>query len=200
MLKIGLTGAIGSGKTTVASIFNVLGVPVFLADKEAKWLMENDPFLIAGIQDLLGKESYNGGKLDRKYIAEIVFTEPFKLERLNALVHPATIAHAAKWMAQQQSFYIIKEAALLFEAGSAGELDYIIGVQAPQALRIKRVLQRDKVDRKKVLERQKHQIPESLKMKLCDFVLVNDEQTLLVPQVIQLHQDLIAISTGNFKY
>jgi dephospho-CoA kinase len=192
MLKIGLTGGIGSGKSMVAGIFNVLGIPVFDADTNAKMVMETDAALSASIKKLFGEESYSEGRLNRPYIANLVFNDAFKLEQLNALVHPATITAANNWMQQQTTPYVIKEAALLFEAGAAAHLDYVIGVYAPQHIRIKRVMDRDKVTREQVLARMNRQISEEIKMKLCDFVLVNDEQQLLIPQVLRLHEKFIA--------
>jgi dephospho-CoA kinase len=191
MLKIGLTGGIGSGKSAVAGIFNVLGIPVFDADTNAKLVMETDAALTSSIKRLFGEESYSEGKLNRPYIANLVFSDAYKLEQLNALVHPATITAANNWMQQQTTPYVIKEAALLFEAGSAAHLDYVIGVYAPQQIRIKRVMDRDKVTREQVLARMNRQINEEIKMKLCDFVLVNDEQQLLIPQVLQLHERFV---------
>ena len=187
MLKIGLTGGIGSGKSVVAAIFNVLGIPVFDADKQARLLMENDQQLVLSIQKEFGVQSYAEGKLNRAYIANIVFNDPFKLTVLNSLVHPATIRAADSWMHQQKSPYLIKEAALLFESGSAGHLDYILGVTAPKHLRIKRVMDRDQVTREQVEKRMSQQINDEIKMKLCDFVVRNDEQNLLIPQVLELH-------------
>jgi dephospho-CoA kinase len=192
MLKIGLTGGIGSGKSMVAGIFNVLGIRVFDADTNAKMVMETDAALSASIKKLFGEESYSEGRLNRPYLANLVFNDAFKLEQLNALVHPATITAANTWMLQQTTPYVIKEAALLFEAGAAAHLDYVIGVYAPQHIRIKRVMDRDKVTREQVLARMNRQINEEIKMKLCDFVLVNDEQQLLIPQVLRLHQKFIA--------
>jgi dephospho-CoA kinase len=192
MLKIGLTGGIGSGKSSVAGIFNVLGIPVFDADTSAKSIMENDIELAASIKDLFGNESYLNGKLNRSYVANLVFNDSYKLDQLNALVHPVTISASNIWAEQQKTPYVVKEAALLFESGSAAGLDYVIGVYAPQHIRIKRVMDRDKLTREQVLARMNRQVNEEIKMKLCDFVLVNDEQLLLIPQVLQLHERFIA--------
>ncbi len=194
MLKIGLTGGIGSGKSVVANIFNVLGIPVFDADKQAKLIMEADEELMLSIQKTFGDAAYTDGKLNRPYLANIVFSNPAKLEVLNALVHPATIKAASLWMKAQVTPYVIKEAALMFEAGSASHLNYIIGVSAPQSLRIKRVMERDKVSRDQVLSRMKQQIDEAIKIRLCDFVIVNDGQSLLIPQVLELHTKFITIA------
>ena len=191
MLKIGLTGGIGSGKSSVAGIFNVLGIPVFDADTNAKLIMENDAQLISSIKSLFGDESYLQNKLNRSYIANLVFNNPYKLEQLNALVHPATINAATLWMQLQKTPYVVKEAALLFESGSAANLDYVIGVYAPQHIRIKRVMDRDNLTREQVLARMNRQINEEIKMKLCDFVVINDEQQLLIPQILRLHKRFI---------
>jgi dephospho-CoA kinase len=191
MLKIGLTGGVGSGKTTVSKIFASLGVPIFYADDIAKKIMSEDTILKQEIINLFGEEAYKE-TLNRKHIADIVFNDAFKLEQLNALIHPRTIAAANKWMQQQAKPYVIKEAALMFEAGASTNLDYVIGVYAPQHLRINRVIKRDKFTREQVLERINNQIDENIKMKLCDFVIVNDEQQAVLPQVINLHKKFIS--------
>ncbi len=191
MLKIGLTGGIGSGKSSVAAIFDVLGIPVFDADMQAKLVMENDERLKFSIKDVFGPESYIGEKLNRPFLANLVFNDPYKLEQLNALVHPVTITAANNWMQHQKTSYIIKEAALLFETGTAANLDYVIGVYSPQYIRIKRVMERDNATREQVLTRMSRQINEEIKMKLCDFVIANDEQQLLIPQVLRLHKKFV---------
>jgi len=190
-MRIGLTGGIGSGKSTVAKIFEVLGIPVFYADTAAKQLMNKDEQLRARLIQLFGEATYENNVLNTKHLADKVFTNPFALEQLNAVVHPATIAAAAQWFAAQRTPYVIKEAALLFEAGTAGGLDMVIGVYAPQHLRIHRSMKRDGLSREQVLHRINRQIDEEIKMKLCDVVFVNDEQQLLVPQVIAFHKKLL---------
>ncbi len=194
VLTVGITGGIGSGKSTVAKIFEVLGIPVYYADDAAKELMNTDEELKKKIEKHFGKETYAGGKLDRKYLGSQVFNDSFKLDLLNSLVHPVTINHAAKWMQQQTTPYSIKEAALFFESGSADKIDYMIGVYAPQHIRIKRVMDRDGVTREEVLKRIDRQINEELKMKLCDFIIINNEQQLVIPQVMELHEKLLALS------
>lgn len=188
MLKIGLTGGIGSGKSTVAKIFETLGIPVYYADAEAKRLMNSNETLKVSIRQYFGEATYKNDELDRKYLADIVFNTPEKLELLNALIHPVTINDAEEWMQKQVAPYSIKEAALLFESGAAENLDFIIGVYAPQALRIRRVMKRDGLPEEEILKRINRQINEEMKMKLCDFVVTNNEQELLVPQVLKLHQ------------
>jgi dephospho-CoA kinase len=199
MLKVGLTGGIGAGKSTVAQIFKVFGIPVYQADQEAKRLMQTNTSLIEKIKESFSDKAYVEGILDRKFLSSIVFNDKQKLELLNSIVHPFTIQDGKEWMKKQTSPYAIKEAALIFESGSQGEFDYLIGVFAPTTLRIHRSIQRDQVEREKVLSRMEKQLDESIKMKLCDHVLINNEQTLLVPQVIDLHQKLISLSTeaGN---
>jgi dephospho-CoA kinase len=188
MIKIGITGGIGSGKTMVAGIFSVLGIPVFDADTEAKKIMETDEELRVSISRTFGEAAYQDGTLNRKYLSSVVFNDPFQLELLNSLVHPAAIAAAEAWALQQQAPYVVKEAALFFEAGSATGIDYMIGVYAPQHIRIKRVMDRDGIAREEVLARMNRQIQEEIKMRLCDFVIINDEQQLVIPQVLKLHE------------
>lgn len=194
MLKVGLTGGIGSGKSTVAAIFETLGIPVYYADNEAKRLMIEDPNLIQSITELLGEESYSNGILNREYIASVVFNEPKKLEQLNQLIHPLTISDSLNWMLQQSTPYAIKEAALIFESHSESHLDVIIGVSAPESLRIKRVMDRDKIDEAAVRQKMSRQISEVEKIKRCDFVVTNDESNLLTPQVIRIHETLIKLA------
>ena len=197
MLKVGITGGIGSGKTTVSKIFELLGVPVYYADAASKELYHTDKQLMSDVKHHFGKDIYRDEKLDKAKLSEVVFGDPEKLRLLNSLVHPPTIKHASQWMEKQNSPYIIKEAALLFEAGSAAALDYVIGVYAPQALRIKRVMGRDASARDEVLNRIQRQIDERIKMKLCDFVITNDEQHAVIPQVLQLHEKLLALAAQH---
>ncbi len=192
MLKVGLTGGIGSGKSTVARVFEVLGIPVYYADEETKRLMNEDPALKEKIIEHFGKESYDQQELNRAHIAGIVFNDKAKLDLLNSLTHPVTIRHADEWMKKQTAVYTIKEAALLFESGADKHLDKIIGVSAPLAVRIKRVMKRDNVTSEEVLKRINRQMAEEEKMKRCDFILHNDEEQLLIPQVFQLHEKLLA--------
>lgn len=200
MLTIGLTGGIGSGKSTVAKIFEVLGIPVFNADMEAKKLMEENLDIRAAVQAEFGQETYAEGKLNRAMLSAQVFSNPYLLDKLNAIVHPITIAFAATWANRQTSPYVIKEAAIIFESGSGANLQYVVGVYAPSALRIHRVMQRDQYTREQVIERMNRQIDEDLKMKLCDYVLFNDEQQLLTPQVLQLHSTFLHLAGHTFSY
>lgn len=193
MLRVGITGGIGSGKSTVAGIFGVIGIPVTFADAEAKRLMNEDPGLREAIRLHFGEEAYHNDHLDRKYLAAQVFNDPARLRLLNSLVHPVTIREGRQWMQQQSARhpYAIREAALLFESASARELDFIIGVYAPPALRIHRAMQRDNVTREEVLRRMNNQIDEEIKMRLCDAVIRNDESNPVIPQVVALHRRLL---------
>lgn len=191
MIRVGLTGGIGSGKSTVARVFEVLGIPVYYADEATRQLMNTDEALKKEIIKNFGEESYSNGQLNRPYIASIIFNDKEKLELLNALTHPATIRHANEWMQQQTTPYVIKEAALIFESGSAENLDYVIGVSAPKTIRIKRVMERDHISPEEVQKRMDRQLSEDMKMKLCDFVLINNELELLTPQVLALHEQLL---------
>jgi dephospho-CoA kinase len=197
MLKVGLTGGIGSGKSTVAAIFEILGIPVYYADKEAKRLMIEDEGLPQSIKKLLGEECYLNGILNREYIASVVFNEPEKLEQLNQLIHPLTVTNSLEWMSKQKTPYAIKEAALIFESSSESHLDVIIGVTSPESLRIKRVMERDGIDEAAVRQRMSRQMREEEKIKRCDFVITNDEIVLLTPQVIRIHEALIKIAADK---
>ncbi|MBL7730567.1 MAG: dephospho-CoA kinase, partial [Chitinophagaceae bacterium] len=183
MLKIGLTGGIGSGKTTVARVFETFGIPVYYADDAAKRLLNENTELKAAVILHFGEAAYQNGQLDRKYLANIVFSNKEKLDLLNSLTHPITIRDAEEWMNKQQTPYAVKEAALLFESGAAEKLDYVIGVYAPQHVRIKRVMDRDGLSTEEVLKRISRQIDEEMKMKLCNYVIRNNDRELVLPQV-----------------
>ena len=193
MLRVGITGGIGSGKSTVSKIFEVLGIPVYYADDASKRLMNEDETLKEKLRSIFGKETYTDGQLNRAYLSSIVFNNPEKLLLLNSIIHPATIKDAAEWMLKQTAPYAIKEAALIFESGSQQYLDKVIGVYAPAAVRIHRVMQRDNVTREEVLSRMNKQIDEQMKMRLCDYVIMNDEQELLISQVIEIHKKISPI-------
>ena len=191
MLRIGLTGGIGSGKTTVAHIFEVLGVPVYYADEAAKKLMNREGDLKQQIIHHFGEESYSNNTLNRSFLASVVFSDPDKTKLINSIIHPATLADAATWMDLQKSPYAVKEAALIFEAGADKHLDLAIGVQAPFELRMQRAMQRDHITEEAVLARMGKQMDEEEKMKRCDIIILNDEKELLIPQVIAVHEKLL---------
>ena len=191
MLRIGLTGGICSGKTTVAKIFEVLGVPVYYADDAAKKLMNEDEVIRGKIIQHFGHESYTAGKLNRPFLAGQVFSDPEKTKIINSIIHPATVSDAARWMDAQSAPYAIKEAALIFEAHAEKNLDLIIGVSAPLPMRMKRVMQRDNISEPDFFARMEKQMNEEEKMRRCDIIINNDEQKLLIPQVVEAHQNLM---------
>lgn len=192
MLKIGLTGGIGSGKTTVAQIFEVLGIPVYYADRAAKDLMNQDQELKKKIISTFGSDVYKEGKLDRAYLGSLVFADAEKLALLNSFVHPVTLHHAEAWMKKQKTPYAVKEAALIFEAGLEKFFDYIIGVTAPASLRIERVISRDGTTAENVTQRMRQQMGEEEKISRCDFVILNDGKQAVLPQVLVIHETLMA--------
>jgi dephospho-CoA kinase len=196
MLKVGITGGMGSGKSTVAKVFAVLGAPVYNADDAAKWLMNSNAELKLEIVAAFGAAAYTHAGLNRPYLSEKVFGDAEKLRQLNALVHPKVIAHALQWMAAQRAPYALKEAALMFESGSQTDLDLVIGVYAPEALRIKRTMLRDATSAEAAKARMAKQLDERIKMKLCDAVVLNDDSRLVVPQVLALHKRLMALSVA----
>jgi dephospho-CoA kinase len=187
---IGLTGGIGSGKSTVAKIFAQLGIPVLDADATAKAIMNEDRSVETKLIELFGEDAYKENQLNRPYIAQLVFEDAFKLQQLNAIIHPITIQYAKDWASKQSAPYVIKEAALFFESGSSEGVEKIIGVTAPKHIRIQRVMQRDQMTREDVIKRMEHQLEDSLKMKLCDWVIQNDDMHLLIPQILAIHQEI----------
>ncbi|RYF81890.1 MAG: dephospho-CoA kinase [Chitinophagaceae bacterium] len=196
-MRIGLTGGIGSGKTTVAKIFETLGIPVYYADDAAKRIMHENVALRQQITEYFGAEVYAGNQLNRALLASLVFNNPENLALLNSLVHPLTIADADAWMQQQQTPYTIKEAALVFESDVYKHLDKVIGVSAPYELRLQRTMQRDNIGRAAVEARMARQMDEEEKMKRCDFIIYNDEKQLLIPQVVALHEELLAAAAAK---
>lgn len=194
MKKIGITGGIGSGKSTVCRIFEVLGIPVYYADVEAKRLMQHNHLLKIAIRERFGHEVYDSdGNLNKIFLAKIVFSDKEKLALLNSLVHPVTIRDAALWAEKQDAPYVIKEAALMFESEAFHYVDKVIGVSAPEPLRIKRTMNRDQVERGEVIRRMKNQMDEETKMKMCDYIIFNDEQQAVIPQVLKLHEEILKL-------
>lgn len=195
-LQIGITGGIGSGKSLVTRIFSLLGVPVYDADSRAKSIMTTDGILVSQIKKEFGVLSFRSdGSVNREYLADHVFSNPDKLKVLNNLVHPRVAEDFKRWVNGQQSAYVIKETALLFETGSGNQLDKIIVVSAPEPLRISRVLQRDAHrTEQQVKDIMRNQLSEEEKLSRADYILVNDEQKLLIPQVLELHQQLLSMA------
>jgi dephospho-CoA kinase len=194
MLRVGLTGGIGAGKTTVARIFGALGVPLFFADDSARALMDNDPVLRAQITALLGVGAYTSSGLDRAAVSKAVFGNSALRESLNALVHPVTAAAGDAWFEAQTTPYAIKEAAIFFETGGDKAMDVMIGVSAPEPLRISRTMKRSGLFREGVLSRIASQMPQEEKMGRCTFVIQNDDITALLPQVLSVNEALLKMA------
>lgn len=199
MLKIGITGNIGSGKTTVSKMFEVLGIPVFYADTAARDLMTTDILLIEGVKKAFGEVAYSDdGKLNRKHIANIVFNDGAELAKLNALVHPAVFRAFDDWVANiKNAPYVIKEAAVLFESTSYKMCDYSLLVTAPFELRAARVMKRDHITRAEVEAREARQFTETKKRELADYIIENDGKQLLIPQVLALHEAFLQLASGG---
>lgn len=191
-IKVGITGGIGSGKSYVARIFKTMGIPFYDADQEAKLLMSDDLEIRNGLLAAFGPEVYQqDGALDRKWLALQVFEDREKLHVLNAIVHPVVIKHGRAWAERQTAPYSLKEAALLVESGSYKELDCLILVSAPEEVRIDRVMKRDDVSREEVIKRIDKQMPEAEKEKHAQFIIINDGVKPLLPQVLQIHKQIL---------
>jgi dephospho-CoA kinase len=192
---VGLTGGIGSGKTTVANQFKHLGIPVYVADEEAKRLMNRSKVLKRKLIQLFGKQVYIDGQLNRPFIANIIFNDKSYLEQMNAIVHPRVARHFEKWVLKQEAPYVIKEVAILFENGMHKQFDFIITVVAPMQLRIERLLERDDTTKEKIEAVMKNQWSDDKKIKLSDFVIENIELQETLVQVNKIHKKLLKKST-----
>jgi len=192
MLKVGITGGIGSGKTTVCKVFETLGVPVYYADVEAKKIQEEDAEVKGAIVKEFGENIItSSGTIDRTKLAAIVFNNKDKLQKLNNIVHPAVAKHFNDWLAANRaSKYTLQEAAILFESGVYKTVDKIISVIAPLDIRIARTIKRDRISEELVKQRINNQLSDEEKIKRSDFIIYNDEQQLLIPQIIRIHEQL----------
>jgi dephospho-CoA kinase len=198
-LQVGITGGIGSGKSLVCKIFRCLGISVYDADSHAKELMTTDGILVSDIKKEFGVLSYNAdGSLNRAYLGNTVFNDSGRLKTLNALVHPRVGIDYKQWVEQRKDQpYVLKEAALLFEANSHQSMDKVIVVHANEALRLRRVLKRDHHrTAEQVLSIMENQMPEEEKLKRADFMIRNDETILLIPQVVALHHRFISMHSS----
>jgi dephospho-CoA kinase len=193
MYKVGITGGIGTGKSIVCSVFSVFGIPIYDADSRAKWLTEHDPIIRQELITTFGSEVFNGNILNRSFLAGAAFSNETKTRMLNAIIHPVVAKDFAEWVLTQQGApYVLKEAALLYESGSAKELDTMIVVSAPMELRLKRVLKRDSHrTEKQIRDIIARQWSEGEKLALANHIVYNDELQLLVPQVLALHKQFL---------
>lgn len=190
---IGITGGIGSGKTTVCKIFEFLGVPIFYSDDEAKFIIENNEFVIQKIKNLFGNEAYfENGNYNKTFVASKIFNDKSLLHQLNSIVHPEVIEANNIWNIKHNHFpYIINESALIFETGKFKNLDYTILVYSPLELRIERVIKRDGISRDKVLERIQNQMSDIEKIKITDRVIINNNEISLLGQIFKIHRDFM---------
>jgi len=192
MIKVGLTGGIGSGKSIVAEVFRILGIPIYNSDARAKALYVESDEVRESVISLLGTKAYDpSGELNRKWVGQKVFSDSGLLEQLNAIIHPAVGQDFINWVNQQDAAYIIKEAAILFESGANRGMDLVIAVTAPDEIRIQRVIQRDDLSKEEVQRRISSQMNQKELVKRSDFVIVNDNQRLIIPQILQIHENII---------
>lgn len=193
-MKLGVTGGIGSGKTSVCRVFSTLGIPVFSADQEAKRIMENDKSIISSLNAIAGKNLYLNGTLDRAELATLIFNDNTLLEKVNSLIHPVVLDHFKSWEKEQTSPYVIMEAAILFESGASKLVDRIAVVVAPVEERVDRVIQRNSLTREQVLERMHNQIDDERRIKLSDYVIYNAENDMIIPAILKIHEELLAFT------
>jgi dephospho-CoA kinase len=193
MLKVGLTGGIGSGKSIVCKIFSILGIPVYPADTAAKRLYDTDEELRNGVKSLFGEHLYVSGTLDRQKLAGIIFSNNDSLKKINELVHPAVVRDFLDCVSRlpETTPYVIHEAAILYEAEIEHLFDAVINVYAPEYLKIKRVLARENTNEHDVKQRIESQLPDYLKIALSDYNIVNDDKTPVLPQIFQIHKELL---------
>lgn len=190
-LKLGVTGGIGSGKTSVCKVFRVLGIPVFSADRVARDIMDNDIDIIYQINTIAGRDLYSNGSLDRKKLASLIFNDGVLLEKVNSLVHPVVFDHFARWEMDQTAPYSIMEAAILFESGGSKLVDKIATIVTPEEERLSRVTQRSKLSRHQVLLRMKNQLADEIRIKLSDYVIYNSENDMIIPSILNIHEDIL---------
>jgi dephospho-CoA kinase len=191
--KLGVTGGIGSGKTSVCRVFSVLSVPVFSADREAQDIMEKDEVIKSKINYISGKDLYADGSLNRMELAKIIFNDRALLDKVNLLVHPAVFDRFRKWVKDQTAPYIIMEAAILFESGGSKFVDKVATVVAPVEQRIGRVIARNKLSRDQVMERMRNQMDDEMRIKLSDYIINNSENDMIIPPILSIHDDILKL-------
>jgi dephospho-CoA kinase len=192
-LKLGVTGGIGSGKTTVCRVFAVLGVPVFSADIEAKLLQDTDRELQNKISSIAGKDLFASGKLDRAELARLIFSNKDLLEKVNSVIHPAVFRYFREWVKKQDSPYTIMEAAILFESGAYRMMDRIVTVVTPMEERIERLVRGNKLSREQITERVKNQIDDESRIERSDYVIFNSENDMIIPAILGIHREMLKL-------
>jgi dephospho-CoA kinase len=194
VIKLGVTGGIGAGKTSVCRIFGVLGIPVFSADAVAKEVMDIDTGIILRINAIAGKNLYTGGSLDKVELAKLIFNNSKLLEKVNSLVHPVVFTRFREWAKKQNAPYVIMETAILFESGAPEIVDRILTVVAPMEERVDRVIHRNNLTREQVIERMRNQMDDSERIKNSDYVIQNSENDLITPAVLRIHEDILKLA------
>jgi dephospho-CoA kinase len=190
-IKLGVTGGIGSGKTSVCRVFSVLGVPLFSADQEAREIMGNDKSIMRRVNSIAGRDLYPDGSLDRMQLAAIIFNDKMLLEKVNSLVHPVVFDHYMKWEKKQTTPYTIMEVAILFESGASLLVDRILTVVAPVEERINRIIERNQLSREQIQERIRNQWDDESRIKLSDYVIRNSDNEMIIPAVLEIHEELL---------
>ncbi len=194
MKIVGLTGGIGSGKTTISRVFASLGVPVYNADGRGKWLSDNNRVIVNGLKTLFGDDIYGDGKLDRPRLASIIFNDKELLQKVNSIIHPVVYEDFTAWAHQHSQYpYVIKEAAILIENGGYKSVDKLVLVVAPEDVRIARVMRRDRMGEEQVRDRIKNQMSDKEKLQFADFVVYCDDNHLVISQVLNIHNEMIQI-------
>jgi dephospho-CoA kinase len=193
-MKIGITGGIGSGKTSVCRVFNVLGVPVFSADLEARKIMDTDYNIIEKVRTIAGKDVYSTGTLNRKELAELIFNDENLLREINGVVHPVIFKNFLSWEKSVSAAYVIMEAAILFESGASELVERVITVVAPVEERIDRVVRRNNMTREQVLDRIKNQMDDNEKIRLSDYVIYNSEHEMIMPSILKIHEEILSLT------
>ena len=189
--KLGITGGIGSGKTSVGRVFEVLGIPVFSADKNAQDIMDNNLEIKNSLNSISGKNLYINGNLDRALLASIIFNDSSILKKVNSLVHPAVFDNFTQWTIVQDSPYVIMEAAILFESGASEFVDRVVTIVAPVEQRVARVILRNKLSAQQVMDRMKNQMADETRIKLSDYVIYNSENDMIIPVILKIHNDIL---------
>ena len=196
-MRLGVTGGIGSGKSTVCRVFSILGAPVFSADEAARIIMDTDPDVIKAVNDIVGKNVYSNGKLLRRELAELIFNNTILLEKINSLVHPLIFRQFEDWEKSQDYPYVIMEAAILFESGADKMVDKILTVTAPEEERIMRIQKRNNLTREEIIARIKNQFDDEFRIKRSDYVVDNSGHNLILPRILEIHRELLLLAGNN---
>jgi len=192
VLKLGITGGIGSGKTSVCRVFGVMGIPTFSADPEARKIMESDKTIKRRINTIAGRDLYINGILNREKLASLIFNDDALLKKVNSLVHPIVFDHFVKWAKEQMTPYVILEAAILHESGASKLVDRVVSVVAPLEERVERVIKRNDLSREQVFASIKNQMDDQTRITLSDYIIHNSENDMIIPAVLQIHKELLA--------